>query len=64
MTLVWEIIIQDRMLLAYDASKVPIENRFRASVNKLKANKKVPWKELNETSHKLWANYADRGNMA
>ena len=51
------------MVLAYEASKAPTESLFRASMDKLKANKEASWKGLNDTPHKLWANYADRRNM-
>ena len=50
-------------MLAYEASKAPTDNLFRASMDKLKANKETSWKALNDKPHKLWANYADRGNM-
>ena len=32
-------------------------------MDKLKGNKEVSWKGLNDTPRKLWASYADRGNM-
>ena len=51
------------MVLAYEASKALAESRFRASMDKLKANKEASWKGLDDTPHKLWANYADRRNM-
>ena len=51
------------MVLAYEASKAPTESLFCPSMNKLKANKEASWKGLNDTPHKLWANYADRGDM-
>ena len=51
------------MVLAYEASKAQTESLSRASMNKLKANKGVSWKGLNDSPRKLWASYADRGNM-
>ena len=33
-------------------------------MGKLKANKEASWKGLNDSPPKLWASYADRGNMA
>ena len=63
-TLVRAIALQDRIVLAYEASKAQIESRFHASMGKLKANKEASWKGLNDSPRKLWASYADRGNMA
>ena len=62
-TLVRAIALQDRMVLAYEASKAQTESLFRASLGKLKANKEASWKGLNDSPHKLWASYADCGNM-
>ena len=62
-TLVRAIVLQDRMVLAYEASKAQTESLFRASRNNLKANKEASWKGLNDLPRKLWASYADRGNM-
>ena len=50
-------------MLVYEASKAPTKSFFLASMDKLKANKEASWKGLNDTPHKLWANYADRRNM-
>ena len=63
-TLVRAIALQDRMVLAYGASKAQTESPSRASMGKLKANKEASWKGLNDSPRKLWASYADRGNMA
>jgi len=52
------------MVLAYGASKAQTESLSRASMGKLKANKEASWKGLNDSPRKLWASYADRGNMA
>ena len=51
------------MVQAYEASKAPTESHFRASKDKLKANREASWKGLNDTPHKFLANYADRGNV-
>ena len=40
------------MVLA-EVSKAPTESLFRASMDKLKANKEASWKGLNDTPHKL-----------
>ena len=50
------------MVLAYEASKAQTETLFRASMDKLKANKEASWKGLNDSPRKLWASHADRGN--
>ena len=50
-------------MLAYEASKALTESLFRASMVKLKANKEASWTGLNDSPRKLWASYADRGNM-
>ena len=49
------------MVLVYEASKAQTESLFRASIGK--ANKETSWKGLNDSPRKLWASYADRGNM-
>ena len=61
--LVRAIVLQDGMVLAYEASKATTESLFRASMNRLKANEKASLKGLNDTPLKLCANYADRGNI-
>ena len=62
-TLVRAIALQDRMVLAYEASKAQTGSLFRASMNNLKANKEAPWKGLNDSPRKLWESYADLGNI-
>ena len=42
-TLVRAIALQDRMVLAYEASKARTESLFRASMNKLKAYMEASW---------------------
>ena len=49
-------------MLAYEASKAPTESAFNICMDKLKATKEASWKGLNAKPHRLWANYADRGN--
>lgn len=49
--------------LCYEMSKAPTEGIFNKYMADLKEIKPVTAEALNKKPHKLWANYADRGNM-
>lgn len=50
-------------MLCYEISKAPTERLFRRKMNELKSTKPAAVEALEKYPHRLWADYADRGNI-